>query len=189
MTIGLTLQAFFRRMKMPKKAGNRLVFVLNVVTELNWTNLRQMRIWTRVLLTMSGKYITYSTSSICVFGVDIGILGHFIFLKPKRQRLNQKECIIYLKGYILEHTSLSIPWWWFQLILFSYHLVLIFLVCKDTYQCSSPPSILSKSSPPECVSPAVALTSNVLPHIFKIVTSNVPPPRSYTKTFLTSLKS
>mmetsp|Transcript_9827 Transcript_9827/g.25403 ORF Transcript_9827/g.25403 Transcript_9827/m.25403 type:complete len:421 (+) Transcript_9827:150-1412(+) len=41
-------------------------------------------------------------------------------------------------------------------------------------------SRLSKSSPPRCVSPLVALTSNTPPEISSTETSNVPPPRSYT---------
>jgi hypothetical protein len=41
----------------------------------------------------------------------------------------------------------------------------------------------SKSSPPKCVSPAVDLTSNIPLSIVNIVTSNVPPPKSYTKIF------
>ena len=43
---------------------------------------------------------------------------------------------------------------------------------------------LSKSSPPKCVSPAVALTSNTPSSIDKIETSKVPPPRSKIKIFL-----
>src|SRR5699024_9272560 len=39
----------------------------------------------------------------------------------------------------------------------------------------------SKSSPPKRLSPAVEITSNVPSPISKIETSNVPPPRSYTK--------
>ena len=41
----------------------------------------------------------------------------------------------------------------------------------------------SKSSPPKCVSPFVDNTSNVPSAISKIDTSNVPPPKSYTKIF------
>mmetsp|Transcript_30208 Transcript_30208/g.81187 ORF Transcript_30208/g.81187 Transcript_30208/m.81187 type:complete len:316 (-) Transcript_30208:664-1611(-) len=38
--------------------------------------------------------------------------------------------------------------------------------------------VLSKSSPPRCVSPLVAFTSNTPPEISRMDTSNVPPPRS-----------
>ena len=41
---------------------------------------------------------------------------------------------------------------------------------------------LSKSSPPRRLLPAVAITSNVPSARLKIETSNVPPPRSYTRT-------
>mmetsp|Transcript_27878 Transcript_27878/g.82008 ORF Transcript_27878/g.82008 Transcript_27878/m.82008 type:complete len:467 (-) Transcript_27878:734-2134(-) len=41
----------------------------------------------------------------------------------------------------------------------------------------------SKSSPPRCVSPAVALTSKTPSSMESIVTSKVPPPRSYTRMF------
>ena len=44
-------------------------------------------------------------------------------------------------------------------------------------------SRLSKSSPPKCVSPAVALTSNMPSSIFNKDTSNVPPPKSKIRTF------
>ena len=42
---------------------------------------------------------------------------------------------------------------------------------------------LSQSSPPRCVSPLVAFTSNTLSPISKIEISNVPPPKSYTAIF------
>mmetsp|Transcript_27244 Transcript_27244/g.83981 ORF Transcript_27244/g.83981 Transcript_27244/m.83981 type:complete len:223 (+) Transcript_27244:1255-1923(+) len=45
---------------------------------------------------------------------------------------------------------------------------------------------LSKSSPPRCVSPAVALTSKMPSSIVRSETSNVPPPRSKTATSLPS---
>ena len=48
---------------------------------------------------------------------------------------------------------------------------------------------LSKSSPPRCVSPAVLNTSNVPSAISRIDTSNVPPPKSYTRTFCSLLVS
>jgi len=41
----------------------------------------------------------------------------------------------------------------------------------------------SKSSPPRCVSPLVAFTSNTPSPISSTEMSNVPPPRSYTATF------
>jgi len=44
-------------------------------------------------------------------------------------------------------------------------------------------SLLSKSSPPKWVSPAVALTSKIPSSIVNSETSNVPPPRSKIKTF------
>jgi len=44
--------------------------------------------------------------------------------------------------------------------------------------------LLSKSSPPKWVSPAVALTSNTPSSIVSKDTSKVPPPRSKIKTFL-----
>ena len=44
-------------------------------------------------------------------------------------------------------------------------------------------TLWSKSSPPKCVSPLVASTSNTPLSIVKIDTSNVPPPRSKTKIF------
>jgi len=43
-------------------------------------------------------------------------------------------------------------------------------------------SLLSKSSPPKCVSPAVALTSNIPSSMVSNETSKVPPPRSKIKT-------
>lgn len=43
--------------------------------------------------------------------------------------------------------------------------------------------LLSKSSPPKCVSPAVALTSNIPSSIVNNDTSNVPPPKSKISTF------
>ena len=46
--------------------------------------------------------------------------------------------------------------------------------------------IVSKSSPPKCVSPAVAFTSNTPSSIFNIDTSNVPPPISKINTFFSS---
>ena len=46
--------------------------------------------------------------------------------------------------------------------------------------------LLSKSSPPRCVSPQVALTSNIPLSICRIETSNVPPPRSKISTFFSS---
>ena len=45
---------------------------------------------------------------------------------------------------------------------------------------------LSKSSPPKCVSPAVAFTSKNPPSIDKILTSNVPPPKSKINTFFSA---
>ena len=48
---------------------------------------------------------------------------------------------------------------------------------------------LSKSSPPRCVSPAVALTSKMPPSMDSSETSNVPPPRSNTSTFAMFLLS
>ena len=47
-------------------------------------------------------------------------------------------------------------------------------------------SLESKSSPPKCVSPAVALTSKIPPSMFSTETSNVPPPRSKMSTFISS---
>jgi len=44
-------------------------------------------------------------------------------------------------------------------------------------------NLLSKSSPPKWVSPAVALTSKIPSSIVKRETSNVPPPKSKIKTF------
>ena len=44
-------------------------------------------------------------------------------------------------------------------------------------------SRLSKSSPPKCVSPAVALTSKIPSSIVRSDTSNVPPPKSKIKMF------
>ena len=43
---------------------------------------------------------------------------------------------------------------------------------------------ISKSSPPKCVSPAVAFTSKIPSSIFKSETSKVPPPKSKINTFL-----
>ncbi|KAF4013518.1 hypothetical protein G4228_004940 [Cervus hanglu yarkandensis] len=43
-------------------------------------------------------------------------------------------------------------------------------------------SLLSKSSPPKWVSPAVALTSKIPSSMVSTDTSNVPPPRSKIKT-------
>ena len=45
-------------------------------------------------------------------------------------------------------------------------------------------SLLSKSSPPKWVSPAVAFTSNIPSSIWRMDTSKVPPPRSKISTFL-----
>ena len=45
-------------------------------------------------------------------------------------------------------------------------------------------SLLSKSSPPKWVSPAVALTSKMPSSMVSRDTSNVPPPRSKMSTFL-----
>jgi len=45
---------------------------------------------------------------------------------------------------------------------------------------------LSKSSPPKCVSPAVALTSKMPSSIVRRDTSNVPPPRSKISTLRSS---
>lgn len=45
-------------------------------------------------------------------------------------------------------------------------------------------SLLSKSSPPKWVSPAVAFTSNIPSSICRMDTSKVPPPRSKISTFL-----
>ena len=44
----------------------------------------------------------------------------------------------------------------------------------------------SKSSPPRCVSPAVAFTSKIPPSMLRSDTSNVPPPRSKMRTFVSS---
>lgn len=44
--------------------------------------------------------------------------------------------------------------------------------------------LLSKSSPPKWVSPAVALTSKIPSSIVNNDTSKVPPPKSKIKTFL-----
>ena len=55
-----------------------------------------------------------------------------------------------------------------------------FFFKKSAQQYST--SLLSKSSPPKCVSPAVALTSNIPSSIANNETSNVPPPRSKIKT-------
>jgi len=44
--------------------------------------------------------------------------------------------------------------------------------------------LLSKSSPPKWLSPAVALTSKIPSSIVKSETSKVPPPKSNIKTFL-----
>ncbi|VVD00526.1 unnamed protein product [Leptidea sinapis] len=50
-------------------------------------------------------------------------------------------------------------------------------------------SLLSKSSPPRCVSPAVAFTSNREPSsIVRMETSKVPPPRSKIRTFRSPLR-
>jgi len=46
--------------------------------------------------------------------------------------------------------------------------------------------LLSKSSPPKCVSPAVAFTSKIPSSIVNIDTSNVPPPRSNINTFFST---
>ena len=46
--------------------------------------------------------------------------------------------------------------------------------------------LLSKSSPPKCVSPAVAATSNIPSSIDNSDTSNVPPPRSKIRIFFSS---
>mmetsp|Transcript_10216 Transcript_10216/g.34732 ORF Transcript_10216/g.34732 Transcript_10216/m.34732 type:complete len:209 (+) Transcript_10216:1159-1785(+) len=45
---------------------------------------------------------------------------------------------------------------------------------------------VSKSSPPRCVSPAVETTSSTPVSMFRMDTSNVPPPRSKTRTVCTS---
>jgi hypothetical protein len=42
-------------------------------------------------------------------------------------------------------------------------------------------TLLSKSSPPRCVSPDVLIVSNTPSSIDKILTSKVPPPKSKTK--------
>mmetsp|Transcript_2135 Transcript_2135/g.5969 ORF Transcript_2135/g.5969 Transcript_2135/m.5969 type:complete len:261 (+) Transcript_2135:2-784(+) len=52
---------------------------------------------------------------------------------------------------------------------------------KDSTQCAM--SRWSKSSPPRCVSPEVALTSNTPLSMVNNVTSKVPPPKSNTRTF------
>ena len=52
---------------------------------------------------------------------------------------------------------------------------------KSVLKCST--RSVSKSSPPKCVSPAVALTSNTPSSILNIDTSNVPPPISKISTF------
>ena len=54
-------------------------------------------------------------------------------------------------------------------------------------QCST--KALSKSSPPKCISPQVDFTSKIVPSIWRIVTSKVPPPKSNIKTFLGALFS
>ncbi|KAF4008765.1 hypothetical protein G4228_020565 [Cervus hanglu yarkandensis] len=48
-------------------------------------------------------------------------------------------------------------------------------------------SLLSKSSPPRCVSPAVAFTSKMPSSIVRMDTSNVPPPRSKMSTLRSPL--
>jgi len=56
-----------------------------------------------------------------------------------------------------------------------------FAFLKSAQQCST--NLLSKSSPPKCVSPAVALTSKIPLSIVRMDTSKVPPPKSKINTF------
>ena len=56
-----------------------------------------------------------------------------------------------------------------------------FFFKNSAAQCST--NLLSKSSPPKWVSPAVALTSKIPSSIVSNETSKVPPPKSKIKTF------
>jgi len=59
-----------------------------------------------------------------------------------------------------------------------FDLTLVFLFCFWNTFIHYSTILLSKSSPPKCVSPPVALTSNIPSMIVNSVTSNVPPPKS-----------
>lgn len=63
----------------------------------------------------------------------------------------------------------------------------LFLISTPDFLRNSPQQnstiLLSKSSPPRCVSPEVALTSNTPSSIYSNETSNVPPPKSKTRMF------
>jgi hypothetical protein len=64
-------------------------------------------------------------------------------------------------------------------------LISIFFFFKNSAVQNST-SLLSKSSPPKWVSPAVAFTSKIPSSIAKSETSKVPPPKSNIRTFLSS---
>jgi len=73
-----------------------------------------------------------------------------------------------------------------RLIALGFPRISIFVFLRK-FSAQNSTSLLSKSSPPRCVSPAVAMTSNKSPSIESKETSKVPPPRSKIRTFFSDL--
>ena len=130
------------------------------------------------------SFKTFSTGSIVFLNKSIHNSSNLALVKDEKKSIpSYKESISIEVWVEAERVRLALS----QAVLnllndlgFSVISCLCFLLNSCT-KCFT--NLVSKSSPPKCVSPAVAFTSKIPSSIFNIETSNVPPPKSKIKIF------
>lgn len=83
-----------------------------------------------------------------------------------------------------ERILLALSHWVLSLLMALGLFLMSMLFCLRKVEAQNSTNLLSKSSPPRWVSPAVALTSKIPSSMVKRETSKVPPPKSKIKTCL-----